>query len=132
MLYRCKKKTERLNPSAPLEKNDQLERRIEKRLSDVNSFNNSTNNIKQLLTFFKDKNYKSEKKYENYKRVTTILKSIDTFVIIATTSSSITLSLTGLGLTLIPTSSSIACGLTISNKKIYETIMRKYNKYKNQ
>ena len=35
-------KTERLYISAPLEnKNDDLERRIEKRLSDANNFNNS-------------------------------------------------------------------------------------------
>ena len=51
--------------------------------------------------------------------ITTILKSFDTFVIIATTSSSITLSVTGFGLIAISTSSGIACGLTIKNKVIY-------------
>ena len=35
-----------------------------------------------MITYFKDKNNKSKKKY---KRITTIIKSIDTFVIIATT-----------------------------------------------
>ena len=41
-------KTDRLYISAPLEnKNDDLEHRIEKRLSDVNSFNNYINNIKE-------------------------------------------------------------------------------------
>ena len=64
--------------------------------------------------------------------LTTILKSFDTFVIIGTTSSSITLSLTGIGLIAIPTSSGIACGLTISNKLLYELVMKKYNKYKKQ
>ena len=56
-------KCDRLYPSAPLEnKNDDLEQKIEKRLSDVNSFNNSINNIKEMITYFKDKNNKSKKK----------------------------------------------------------------------
>ena len=57
-----------------------------------------------MITYFKDKNNKSKKRYKNYKTITTILKSFDTFVIIATTSSSITLSLTGIGLIAIPIS----------------------------
>ena len=47
-------KAERLYPSAPLEKNDYLERRKEKRLSVVNSFNNSINKVKEMITYFKD------------------------------------------------------------------------------
>ena len=58
-------RTDRLYPSAPLEKND-LEQRLEKKLN-VNSFNNSNNNIKDMITYFKDKNYKSKNIYEKYK-----------------------------------------------------------------
>ena len=50
---------------------------------------------------------------------TTILKSFDTIVINATTSISITLSLTGIGLIVIPILTGLACGLTISSKVIY-------------
>ena len=121
-------KSERLYPSAPLENID-LEQRLEKKLNDVNSFNNHINNIKEMITYFKNKNNKSKKKYKKYKTLTTILKSFDTIVIFATTSSSITLSLTGFGLIVIPISSSIACGLTISNKVLYEIVKQKYNKY---
>ena len=39
-------KTDRLYPSAPLEKDTNLEQRLEKELNDVNSFNNHINNIK--------------------------------------------------------------------------------------
>ena len=60
--------------------------------------------------------------------LTTILKSFDTFVV--TTSSSITSSLKGFGLTVIPTSTATACGLTISNKIVYAIVMQKYKKYK--
>ena len=69
-----------------------------------------------MITYFKDKNNKSKKKYKNYKTMTTILKSFDTIVIIATTSSSISLSLTGFGLIVVPISSSIARGLSITIK----------------
>ena len=57
-------KCDRLYPSAPLENND-LEQRLEKRINDVNSFNNHVNNIKKMISYFKDKNHKSKKKYKN-------------------------------------------------------------------
>ena len=83
-----------------------------------------------MITYFKDKNNKSKKKYKKYKTLTTILKSFDTFVIIATTSSSIFLSLTVIGLVAIPISTATACGLSIGNKVLYEIIVNKYKKCK--
>ena len=83
-----------------------------------------------MTTYFKYKNNISKKKYKKYKTLTTLLKSFDTIVSIATTSSSITLSLTGFGLIVIPITSSFACGLTITNKVLYEIVMQKYIKYK--
>ena len=80
----------------------------------------------------KEKNNKSKKKYKKYKTTTTLLKSFDTFVIIATTSSCITLSLTGIDFIAIPISNATACGLSIGNKLLYEMIINKYNKYKKQ
>ena len=71
-----------------------------------------------------------QKKYKKYKTITTILKSIDTFDIIATTSTCITLSITGIGLIAIPISAATVCGLSITNKVLYEIVMQKYNKYK--
>ena len=79
-------KSDRLYPSAPLGNID-LEQRLEKKLKGGNSFNNSTKNIKEIITYFKDKNNKSQKKYKKYNTITTKLKSFDTFVIIAPTSS---------------------------------------------
>ena len=51
-----------------------------------------------MITFFKDKKHKSKKRYENYKTLNTILESVDTIVIIGATSTSITLSITAIGL----------------------------------
>ena len=85
-----------------------------------------------MITYFKDKNNKSKKRYKKYKTITTILKSFDTFVIIATTSSCINLSLTGISLIALPISTASACGLSIGNKVLYEIIINKYNKFKKQ
>ena len=99
----------------------------------MNSFNNSINIIKEMITYFKDKNNKSKKKFKKYKTLTTILTSFDAIIIIiATTSTSITLSVTGIRLIAIPISTATACGLSITNKVLYEIVMQKYNNYKKQ
>ena len=85
-----------------------------------------------MITNFTAKNNKPKKKYRKNKTITTIIKSFDTIVIIATTSSSITLILTGIGLIAFPKSTATAWGLSIGNKVIYEIIINKYNKYKTQ
>ena len=123
-------RTDGLYPSAPLEKDD-LERRIEKRLSDVNSFNNSINKIKEMITYFKDKNNKSKKRWKNYKTLNTILESVDAIVIIGSTTTSVTLSVTGVGLIVVPISVGVACALSLHNTVIYKIIINKYTKYKN-
>ena len=124
-----KAKTDRLYPSAPLEYID-LEQRLEKKLNDVKDFKNSINNIKELITYFKDKNHKSKKRYKNYKSLNTILEYVDSIVIIGATSTSITPSTTGVGLIILPISAGIACTLSLGNKVIHKLIINKYNKYK--
>ena len=121
-------KCEKLYPSAPLLENIDLEKRLEKKISDVNSFNNHIKNIKELITYFKDKNHKSEKRYKNYKTLNTVIESVDNIVIIAATSTSISLSITGFGLNILPISAGIACALSLSNKVLHELIINKYNK----
>ena len=123
-------KCDRLYPTAPLLENIDLEKRLEKKINDVNSFNNHINNIKEMISYFKDKNNKSKKKYKNYKTLNTVLESIDSIVIIGATSTSITLSITGIGLIVLPISAGIACGLSLSNKILHKLIINKYNKYK--
>ena len=125
-------KCDRLYPTAPLLENIDLEKRFEKRINDVNSFNNHVKNIKEMITYFKDKNHKSKKKYKNYKTLNTILESVDSIVIIAATSTSITLSVTGVVLIILPISAGIACALSLGNKVLHKLIINKYNKYKKQ
>ena len=125
-------KTDKLYPLAPLLENIDLEKRLEKKINDVNSFNNHFNNIKEMITYFKEKNHKSKKRYKNYKTLNTVLESVDSIVIIAATSTSITLSVTGIGLIVLPISAGIACTLSLGNKVLHKLIINKYNKYKKQ
>ena len=125
-------KTDKLYPSAPLLEKIDLEKRLEKKINDVNSFKNHINNIKALFTYFKDKNYESKKRYKNYKTLNTILESVDSIVIIGATSASITLLITGIGLINLPISSGIACTLSLGNKVLHKLIINKYNKHKKQ
>ena len=62
------KKTEKLYPSAPLKENNDLEQRLEKKINDVNSFNNHINNMKEMIINFKNKNSKSKRSLHNIKR----------------------------------------------------------------
>ena len=125
-------KIDKLYPSAPLLENIDLEKRLEKKINDINSFNNHISNIKEMITYFKDKNNKSKKKYKNYKTLNTVLESVDSIVIIGATSTSITLSVTGIGLIVLPISAGIAGALSLGNKILHKIIINKYNKYKKQ
>ena len=122
-------KTDRLYPSAPLEKID-LEQRLEKKINDVNSFNNHINNIKEMITYFKDKNNKSKQRYKSFRTLNTILESVDSIVIIGATSTSKTLSNTGVGLIISTKSAGIACTLSLANKLLHKLILNNYNKFK--
>ena len=62
--------------------------------------------------------------------LTTILESFDTYGIIATTTSSITLSLRRIRFIVIPTSNGTACALAISIEVIYEIVMQKFRNHK--
>ena len=85
-----------------------------------------------MITYFKDKNNKSKKKNKNYKTLNTILESLNRIVIITATSTSITLSITGIGLIILPISAGIAGSLSLGNKVLHNLIINKYNKYKKQ
>ena len=125
-------KIDRLYPTAPLLENIDLEKRLEKKINDDNSFNNHVKNIKEKITYFKKKYNKSNKKYKSYKTLNTILESVDSIVIIGATSTSITLSITGIGLIFLPMSAGICCTLSLGNKVLHKLIINKYNKYKKQ
>ena len=50
-----------------------------------------------MIKHFKNKNHKSKKHYKNYITLNTNLESVDTIIFIGVTSTSIILSITGIG-----------------------------------
>ena len=74
-------------------------------------FDTSNINLKEMITYFKDKNHKSKKKHKNFKFLTSILESVDTVFNIGATTTSLTLSVTGFDLVLVPIFAGIACDL---------------------
>ena len=83
-----------------------------------------------MITYSKLENKKFEISCKKYKIVTTMLKSFDTFVVFATTSTSVSLSVTTIGLIVKPILTGVRCGLTIGNKVILEVFLQKCNKHK--
>ena len=83
-----------------------------------------------MITYFKDENNKSKKKYKNSKTLNTILESVESIVIIGATSTSITLSNTGIGIIFLPTPAGFACTLSLGNKVLHKIIINKCIKYK--
>ena len=92
----------------------------------------TVNNIRERITYFKDKNLESKKRYKNYKTLTSILESVDTVVIVGTTRTSVTLSDIGVGLVVVPISAGIPCALSLRNEVKPRIIINNYNKYKKQ
>ena len=73
-----------------------------------------------------------QKEFKNYKSLNTVLKSVDSIIIKGVTSTSITLSITGVGLILLPISAGIVCTLSLGHKIIHKLLINKHNKYKKQ
>ena len=85
---------------------------------------------KNWLFTSETKTINEQKNWKNYKTLNTISESVDTKVFIGATSTSITLSITGIGLIKLPISARIACTLSLSNKILQKMIINKYNKNK--
>ena len=67
-----------------------------------------------MITYLEDENKTSEDEFQKFIRLPLILKSFDTLVLVATTSTSVTLSDIGFGWIVIPISTVAACVFTFS------------------
>ena len=118
---------ERLYPN--IENNFNWEEIINKKLKEVNSFNNSINNINLISKFYEEEYKKLKKKHNKYKNLNKILNTIDSVVIIGSTSTSITLSVTGYGLIIVPITTGCGCVMTIASKIFSEFLKKKEKSY---
>ena len=96
--------SEKLYPSLQQDQN------LDLRLKEINSFNNSIQNIKDLQNFYNHEAKKYKKKSKIYKIINSLIQSIDGVSVLAVSSTCVTLSVTGVGLVVVPIASGIGAG----------------------
>ena len=101
-------------------------------MNDVDKCKNSVKNLKEMITYLKDENRKSEKKYKTYETLISMLDLVDTVVIIGSTTTTLTVSITGIGLINVPISAGKASSLSLVKKILYQIILKKYKKCRKQ
>ena len=69
---------------------------------------------------------------KTFKTVTSILESVDTVVVISSTTMSVTLSVTIFVFIVVPISAAKACASSLGIKALHKIILNNYNKYRNQ
>ena len=97
-----------LTPSAHYD-NDVVESMINKQLAKVFSFNKSFQNIMMMMKYYQLEEKKFSKKYTKYMLINNLINSTDGLIIIGTTSASVTLSITGVGILVVPISAGVGC-----------------------
>ena len=116
-------------PFGPLASFMDLKDRLNKKIKEVNSFNNSNNNIDGMITYFEDRINKSRKKklYINSNLNFRISRHSRCY---CSTTTSVKLSVTGVGLLVLPKSAWIACDSSLGKKLIQKIINNHNNKHK--
>ena len=103
----------------------QQDQNLDLRLKEINSFNNSNQNIKDIQNFYNHEAKKYKKKSKIYKIINGLIQSIDGVSVLAVSSTCVTLSVTGVGLVVVPIASGIGAGLCIISKIAGEYLKRK-------
>ena len=98
---------------------------LDLRLKEINSFNNSIQNIKDIQNFYNHEAKKYKKKSKVYKLMNCLIQSIDGVLLLCVSSTAITLSVTGVGLIVVPIASGIGAGVSIISKFLTEYLKRK-------
>ena len=106
---------------------------LDLRLKEIKSFNNSIQNIKDNQNFYNHEAKKYKKKSKQYKIINCLIQSIDGVSVLGVSSTCVTLSVTGVGLIVVPIASGIGAGLCIISKIPNEYLKRKeqHNNKKN-
>ena len=120
--------TNKICLSAPLKPNAKFAEILVKKLKDTKNSNNPINNRKEKITYFRDGNYKSKKRYEKGDVSCTKTELVGTIIDNATTSSSVTLSATWFDLIVEPISTGNTAELTLNKKVLFEIIKNNFSK----
>ena len=100
---------QKLYPSLTIE----VESMINKQLAKQASFNNSIQNILMMMKYYELEEKKYKKKYNKNKLINNLINSTDGVLIISTSPASITLSLTRVGIIVVPISAGVGCATGI-------------------
>ena len=95
------------------------------RLKEISSFNNSIKNMKDDKNFYNHEAKKYKTKSKPYKIINALIQSVDGVSVLAVSSTCVTLSITGVGLVVVPVASGIGAGLCIVSKIAGEYLRRK-------
>ena len=98
---------------------------LDLRLKEINSFNDSIQNIKVIQNFYYHEAKKYKKKSKTYKIINSLIQSIDEVLLLGVSSTAITLSVTGVGLVVVPIAIGIGAGVSIISKILNEYLKRK-------
>ena len=107
----------------------QQDQNLDLRLKEIKSFNNSIQNIKDIQNFYNHEAKKYKKKSKIYKLINCLIQSIDGVSVLAVSSTCVTLSVTGVGLVVVPIASGIGTGLCIISKIAGEYLKKRTTQY---
>ena len=90
------------------------------KMNDLSSLKNSIKYLKETIPFSETKIVHGKKIFKIYEVLSTLMKTVGTFLILATTSNSVTLSKPGFGLIVTPISTENAGGLSLTSNVSFE------------
>ena len=122
------------SPPAPYDVESMINKRLQSALQNelqkVNSFNNSIQNISLMMKYYEMEENKYKQKYNKYKLINNLINSLDSIIVIGTTSASISLSVTGVGIIVVPIAAGVGCTTGILVKICSSYLKKKEQNYK--
>ena len=106
-----------------------INKRLQSELQKVNIFNSSLQNISSMMKYYELEENKYKKKYTKYKLINNIINSTDGLMILGTTSASVTLSITGVGIIVVPITAGVGCATGILVKICSSYLKKKEQNY---
>ena len=118
------------SPPAPYDVESMINKRLQSELQKINSFNNSIQIISLMMKYYEMEEKKYKQKYNKYKLINNLINSLDGLIVIGTTSASISLSITGVGIIVVPITAGVGCTTGILVKICSGYLKKKEQNYK--
>ena len=103
---------------------------LNKHLAKVSTFKNSIQKIMMMMKYYELEEKKYKKKYTKYKLINNLVKSTDGLISIRTTSTSVTRSITGVGIIVVPITAEIGCAIGNLVKNCSSYLKKKEQNFK--